>query len=216
MIQLIMEKTVYRKCSYCFFEALSLEDLKKFVKDKRKERFYCTKNICKKCNAKRAREVKKGIEHGPYFIARCVDCQSLANSFEDMEERFIKDKTLIKKYANLCKKCQSLRNKRGRLKNIREFKEKERTKSLFENYKISDENYKKLLMFQDFRCAICKTHQSKLTKSLGVDHDHLCCPGKKSCGNCIRGLLCQKCNMAIGLFSDNKKLLNSAIIYLGG
>lgn len=29
-----------------------------------------------------------------------------------------------------------------------------------------------------------------------VDHDHGCCPEKeKSCGKCLRGLLCPKCNV---------------------
>lgn len=30
-----------------------------------------------------------------------------------------------------------------------------------------------------------------------IDHDHGHCPGSTSCGACIRGVLCQSCNMAI-------------------
>lgn len=216
MIQLIMEKTIYRKCSYCLFEAESKEELILFVQDKKKIKFYNTKNICKKCNAKKARESKIGQEYGPNFIARCVDCHTLANNIEDLEKRFIKDNTLIKKYANLCKKCQNVRNKKSRIANILGVQKRQRKQSLIENYRISDERYQELLSIQDFRCGICKEHQRDLKKSLGVDHDHNCCPGKKSCGKCIRGLLCQKCNMGIGLLSDDKNILNSAIIYLGG
>jgi hypothetical protein len=27
-----------------------------------------------------------------------------------------------------------------------------------------------------------------------VDHDHRCCSGEKTCGRCLRGLLCRTCN----------------------
>lgn len=47
-----------------------------------------------------------------------------------------------------------------------------------------------------------------------VDHDHSCCPGAKSCGKCIRGRLCSKCNSAIGLLQDDVGILQAAIQYL--
>lgn len=50
-------------------------------------------------------------------------------------------------------------------------------------------------------CLICKRRQK-----LVVDHDH------KSTS--IRGLLCNRCNVAVGLFGDNPDLLRAAIIYL--
>lgn len=38
---------------------------------------------------------------------------------------------------------------------------------------------------------------------LTMDHDHNCCPGQRSCGLCVRGLLCTQCNCAAGLLGDD-------------
>jgi len=35
------------------------------------------------------------------------------------------------------------------------------------------------------------------------DHDHVCCSGKKSCGKCLRGLLCHGCNTKLGALENN-------------
>lgn len=82
----------------------------------------------------------------------------------------------------------------------------------FWKYGISKEEYDRILEAQD-GCAICK-RRSDTNKLLAVDHDHTCCPGKRSCGNCIRGLLCSSCNTGLGFFRDNLDLLIRAIEYL--
>lgn len=59
-------------------------------------------------------------------------------------------------------------------------------------------------------CDIClqPEHRTRggVVKLLAIDHDHRT--------GVNRGLLCQRCNMAIGLFADNVHLLAAAIRYL--
>ena len=64
---------------------------------------------------------------------------------------------------------------------------------------------------QDGKCKICGESDKKLV----VDHDHSCCPGAYSCGECIRGLLCGDCNRGLGGFRDSPTLLLNAMSYLG-
>lgn len=48
-----------------------------------------------------------------------------------------------------------------------------------------------------------------------VDHDHACCPERaRSCGECIRGVLCGSCNLMLGNARDNEDILAGAIQYL--
>jgi hypothetical protein len=80
-------------------------------------------------------------------------------------------------------------------------------------YGLTTEQYDGLLNKQNGVCAICKKPET-FRKNLAIDHDHTCCPTHKSCGKCIRGLLCSRCNQALGLFKDDVLALESAIKYL--
>ena len=57
-------------------------------------------------------------------------------------------------------------------------------------------------------CAACGGPPERL------DHDHDCCPGKNSCGDCARGFLCNRCNIGISWFMDDPERLESAAEYL--
>lgn len=89
---------------------------------------------------------------------------------------------------------------------------RKKNKSLFRNidlkrkFGISLEEYEKLNIAQDFKCAICQKHESEFKIKFAVDHNHET--------KAIRGLLCKDCNTGIGLFKDDITLLLSAINYL--
>jgi hypothetical protein len=51
---------------------------------------------------------------------------------------------------------------------------------------------------------------------LVVDHDHNCCPGEKSCGQCVRGFLCTLCNSAAGMVLDDPATADALADYLRG
>lgn len=88
--------------------------------------------------------------------------------------------------------------------------------NLQKKYSLSLERYRELLDAQDGRCAICGVASPGDIRidRFHVDHDHSCCPGKNSCGKCVRGLLCRACNTALGNFRDNPDVLASALAYL--
>lgn len=82
-------------------------------------------------------------------------------------------------------------------------------------YNIKVEDLEAMHEAQDDRCAICGRTEVIEGRSLVVDHDHSCCPSAKSCGDCIRGLLCSSCNRALGLFGDSLEVVSRAAEYLG-
>lgn len=85
-------------------------------------------------------------------------------------------------------------------------------------YGLTEESYLALLATQLGKCAICgSSDPGKSGRRAGhpaalrapvfhVDHDHV--TGK------VRGLLCQGCNVGIGLLRDDPRLLAAAAAYL--
>jgi hypothetical protein len=63
-------------------------------------------------------------------------------------------------------------------------------------------------------CGICGTETPTNKKGFHFDHDHSCCSESPACGNCVRGVLCHKCNAVIGFANDDIEILKAAIAYL--
>lgn len=68
--------------------------------------------------------------------------------------------------------------------------------------KFYEDSFKK----QKGCCAICSSPENGRYNHLSIDHDH-------STG-VLRGLLCNNCNRALGLFKDNADVLLKAVDYL--
>lgn len=73
------------------------------------------------------------------------------------------------------------------------------------SYGITSEDYQKMLVSQGGKCRIC-AREPNPGKHLHVDHNHTT--------QKIRALLCGNCNRGLGIFKDDRYLLQRAIEYL--
>jgi recombination endonuclease VII len=79
-------------------------------------------------------------------------------------------------------------------------------------YGVDPSWYSETLRKQNGGCAVCGTRPGQ--RKLHVDHAHSHCSDDKACPECVRGLLCTKCNTGIGMFDENPALFRLAIQYL--
>ena len=136
------------------------------------------------------------------FRYECKDCS---------KQHVIANKEKIKK-----QRAEFQQRHKERLSETRktEYNVKKSRKSRFElsdvwnTYKITEIDLRAMMDDQKGCCSICKESlvlpDSK--KSYSIDHDH-------KTGS-VRGLLCQNCNIGLGLFKDNINSLKAAISYL--
>ena len=170
-------------------------------------------------------------------MKQCTKCLQYKN-----QKDFYRDKKALDGLTHNCKEClkyysrkwarenpeknckQSIKwakNNRDKInkytKKYRKIKRREintwqRRYYLKKRYGLTLEIYESMLKKQNEKCLICKKKEQSIDKrynkqrNLAIDHDRL--TGK------VRGLLCTKCNTAIGSLDHNTKLLKSAIKYL--
>lgn len=85
-------------------------------------------------------------------------------------------------------------------------------KSTIRRKGISVDDYERMVDEQDGKCAIC----GSCVEVLFIDHDHECCPGERACGNCVRGLLCNRCDLALSHFGEDVSVMRRAVEYMEG
>lgn len=74
----------------------------------------------------------------------------------------------------------------------------EADKRLSDKYGLSKDSWDALFERQGGCCAICKAIEPGGRGWWHTDHDHDCCPGENTCGRCVRAIICNQCNLAIG------------------
>lgn len=88
-----------------------------------------------------------------------------------------------------------------------ETQDRMRRNALVRKYGITVSDYDAMLVSQNSVCKICG-EVNKDGKPLSVDHSHN--TGK------VRGLLCSKCNIALGMIRENESILSKMREYLFG
>jgi len=132
----------------------------------------------------------------------------------------LKKKALQAYYAN--PKATTYRDQKRRAKNPEKFKEQRRKATQryrdrhphahrkahrLSRYGITSEAFAKMEQEQNHQCKICgATSAQNADRDWSIDHDHQ--TGK------VRGLLCFKCNILLGMVGDQISILESAIKYL--
>ena len=64
-------------------------------------------------------------------------------------------------------------------------------------YNLTPAQFEALTKTWGGKCFICLIRDATV-----LDHDHKCCPGRETCGKCVRGVLCRPCNAALGVITD--------------
>ena len=126
--------------------------------------------------------------NGGYTMKKCTRCK-----VEKPLTAFYKNRTNKGGLQYECKQCHSepaLQRHTAHLRRV---------------FGMSQEEFVLLLEKQNGVCAICQ-QGCKTGRQLAVDHDH-------ATGD-IRGLLCADCNLGLGRFQDDPKLLTKALAYL--
>jgi hypothetical protein len=92
-----------------------------------------------------------------------------------------------------------------------------RRREWLRRYGLTLESFDALLASQGNRCGntgCSVTEPGGFGNQWHVDHDRRCCPNLRGCVKCIRGLLCSKCNQALGLLGENTDCILGLKFYI--
>lgn len=113
-------------------------------------------------------------------------------------------------HAYNCRPCDNRRQRESLAAHPRPLSviKAERRMRVCEKYGMTVDDFDELLKKQGGTCAICgkKQKNGRKHENLSIDHCHT--TGK------VRGLLCRKCNLGLGLFGDTTDGVQKALDYL--
>lgn len=112
------------------------------------------------------------------------------------------------KYYSYCKSCHSeyqrARNRRTPLTGLQKIGQ--RSNQLFREFGLTVVQYLGFGDMQYWQCKICDSSLAPFDKETQVDHCHTT--------GMVRGILCARCNRALGMMDDDPKRLRQAANYV--
>lgn len=105
-------------------------------------------------------------------------------------------------HRNECKSCYAAYYREYYKKDPERYKEKSRNQKSYKRHGITEDQYNQLISLHNGMCHLCLSRPATV-----IDHDHNCC-NHRSCGKCVRGVLCTSCNTAIGMLKENLETIH--------
>lgn len=178
------------------------------------------KSWCKACDAERHRRLHPPQPRKPLPMRRgaidpttekrCSECGEMKPHFEfSLSRAPSTNRNAV--YRSKCKTCQATAARGWYSRNPERAKANRRRFTLERFYGLTVDEYNELLRRQRGGCAICgmdNTNASGTRRQFELSVDHCHDTGR------VRGLLCNRCNRALGLFGDDPAILRKAIAYL--
>lgn len=152
------------------------------------EKYYCTGRPCVRGHTSKRRTKDGG----------CLECASLHSSAFSKSHRGVAYKKKWRSQPHVKAKERAYNHRYTKLY----------------HYGLKWEEFERLLNAAGHRCQICQQQlianhsrtEGKRSNAACVDHCHET--------NTVRGILCNRCNRAIGLLGDNPVILDQAAAYL--
>ena len=126
-------------------------------------------------------------------MKRCYICKEIK-----LQSEFHRDRSRSTGISGRCKSCNT-----DHCAKYAQSREKHRTYELKYYYGLTEAQYTEIATAQGGVCKICKTKPERV---LAVDHD---AKTKR-----VRGLLCRRCNSAIGLLDHVPERMDAAAEYM--
>lgn len=164
--------------------------------------------VCK-CDCGNSHSVEgSNLTQGRITHCGCTPADRRTATHCDNGHEYTKENTYLNPAdgGRRCRKCSNAGSNRWKKQNKVRKVNTHRKYYLKRKYGITLEDYNRMLLEQEGRCAICKELPTGEQPWLHVDHSH-------ETGQ-VRRLLCFTCNVGLGSFQDDPDLLSKAIVYL--
>lgn len=124
-------------------------------------------------------------------------------------------KTCVDEYQKATRASWSPERREAQKLYAREYQRRTAKDRNAKRHGLTLEEYEEIIEAQEGACLACETKLGEL-RHTAIDHNHRHCPGDRGCRECVRGILCSNCNLALGHVKDDPERLLMLYDYLVG